>query len=47
MALAEFTNNDSFNAKLAVEYKEKAMAELAGKATFPVKVLMPYNSGMS
>lgn len=44
-ALAKFSNNDSFDAKLAVEYKEKAMAELAGEATFPVKVLMPYNSG--
>ncbi|KGR78694.1 peptide ABC transporter substrate-binding protein [Ureibacillus manganicus] len=44
-ALAKFSNTDSFDAKLAVEFKEKAMAELAGKATFPVKVLMPYNSG--
>lgn len=44
--LAKFTNNDSFNPDLALDYKEKAMAELQGKATFPVKVLMPYNSGM-
>mgnify|MGYP001171526643 CR=1 FL=1 len=44
--LAKFANNDSFDKDLALEYKEKAMAELQGKATFPVKVLMPYNSGM-
>lgn len=44
--LKEITNKDSFNADLAGEYKEKAMAALAGKVTFPVKVVMPYNSGM-
>nr|WP_106780203.1 peptide ABC transporter substrate-binding protein [Lysinibacillus timonensis] len=44
--LAPFTNKDSFNKELALEFKEKALAELEGKATFPVKVLMPYNSGM-
>jgi oligopeptide transport system substrate-binding protein len=43
--LAEFTKTDSFNPDLALEYKEKALAELKGKAKFPVKVLMPYNSG--
>lgn len=43
--LADFTNTDSFNPELALEYKEKAMAELQGKAKFPVKVLMPYNTG--
>ena len=43
--LADITNNDSFNKDLAVEHKEKAMAALEGKATFPIKVLMPYNSG--
>ncbi|MFJ7406313.1 MULTISPECIES: peptide ABC transporter substrate-binding protein [unclassified Lysinibacillus] len=44
--LAAITSNDSFNKDLALEFKEKAMAALEGKATFPVKVLMPYNSGM-
>ncbi len=44
--LAKFTNNDSFDPDLALEYKEKALAELEGKVTFPVKVLMPYNSGL-
>lgn len=43
--LAQFTNSESFNAELALEYKEKALADLEGKATFPIKVLMPYNSG--
>lgn len=43
--LASFTNTDSFNSKLALEYKEKAMAEFQGKVKFPVKVLMPYNTG--
>ncbi|MEA4963782.1 peptide ABC transporter substrate-binding protein [Lutispora sp.] len=45
--LADFTNTDSFNSKLALEFKEKALAELKGKAKFPVKVLMPYNTGMT
>ncbi len=44
--LAAITSNDSFNKDLALAFKEKAMAALEGKATFPVKVLMPYNSGM-
>lgn len=43
--LAEFANTDSFNPDLAIEYRDKAIAELEGKASFPVKVLMPYNSG--
>ncbi|MDM5331988.1 peptide ABC transporter substrate-binding protein [Ureibacillus composti] len=44
--LKDISNNDSFNKDLALEYKEKALAALTGKATFPVKVLMPYNSGV-
>lgn len=44
--LADISNTDSFNADLALEYKEKALTELEGKATFPVKVVMPYNSSM-
>lgn len=43
--LAHFTNTDSFNPPLAEKYKEKALAELTGQATFPVKVVMPYNTG--
>jgi len=44
--LISISSNDSFNKDLALEFKEKAMTALEGKATFPVKVLMPYNSGM-
>ena len=44
--LTSISNEDSFNKELALEYKEKAKTALAGKATFPVKVLMPYNAGM-
>ena len=43
--LADISNIDSFDEAKAEEFKEAAMAELNGKATFPVKVLMPYNSG--
>ncbi|HWL11407.1 MAG TPA: peptide ABC transporter substrate-binding protein [Ureibacillus sp.] len=43
--LADISSSDSFDEDLAKEFKEKAMSELNGKATFPVKVLMPYNSG--
>lgn len=45
-ALKEISSRDSFNKDLALEYKNKAVAELDGKATFPVKVLMPYNTGI-
>lgn len=43
--LKEFANTDSFNEELAKEYRDKAMAELEGKAKFPIIVYMPYNSG--
>nr|WP_246566171.1 peptide ABC transporter substrate-binding protein [Tissierella simiarum] len=46
-SLAEFANTDSYNKNLALEFKEKALAELEGKATFPVKVLMPYNTSLT
>jgi len=45
-SLAKFANTDSFNPTLALEYKAKAMEELKGKAKFPVKVLMPYNTSV-
>ncbi len=44
-SLAKFANTDSFNESLAKEYRDKAMEELKGKAKFPIKVLMPYNTG--
>lgn len=44
--LAQFSNTESFNADLALEYKAKAMEELAADGVeFPVKVYCPYNSG--
>jgi oligopeptide transport system substrate-binding protein len=43
--LAYFDKNDSFNKALALEFKAKALAELNGKAKFPVKIMMPYNAG--
>ncbi|MDD4726082.1 MAG: peptide ABC transporter substrate-binding protein [Tissierellia bacterium] len=44
-SLADISHTDSFNKELALEYKEKAIDELKGIACFPVKVLMPYNTG--
>jgi len=46
-SLAKFTETDSFNKDLALEFKSKAIAELDGKATFPIKVLMPYNTAFT
>lgn len=43
--LAQFTNTDSYNPELALEYKAKAMEELAAQGVeFPVKVYCPYNA---
>jgi oligopeptide transport system substrate-binding protein len=42
--LAAFARTESFDKAKALEYKARAMRELAGKATFPVKIPMPYNS---
>lgn len=42
--LAKYTDGDTFDETAALEYKEKAVEELtAAGATFPIKVLMPYN----
>lgn len=49
-ALAEITAQglDTFNTELALEYKEKAMAELTeAGATFPVKIVMAYAASSS
>ncbi len=49
-ALAAITElgTDTFNGELAKEYMDKAVAELkAAGATFPVKILMPYNPSSS
>ncbi|MGE5654933.1 MAG: peptide ABC transporter substrate-binding protein [Bacillota bacterium] len=42
--LAKIATTDTFDKAKAVEYRDKAKKELQGKATFPVKVMMPYNS---
>lgn len=42
--LAAFSKTESFNKAKALEFKAKAVKELAGKASFPVKIPMPYNS---
>lgn len=42
--LAKYTDGDYFDEAAALEYKQKAIDELtAAGATFPVKILMPYN----
>ncbi len=46
-SLAEISNRDSFDKALSIEFKKKAMSELKDLITFPVKVLMPYNTGSS
>lgn len=45
--LAALTKADSFDKAAALKFKEQAKAELAGKVTFPVKMPMPYNAGMT
>ncbi len=43
--LAEYSNMEQYNPELALEYKAKAMEELAAEGVeFPVKVYCPYNS---
>jgi len=42
-ALAAIAKTESFNKTLALKYKAQALKELKGKATFPVKMPMPYN----
>lgn len=42
-ALASLVDVDIFDSAKALEYKEQAMAELAGSVTFPVKILVRYN----
>ena len=42
--LAKWTTGDSFDPELALEYRDKAKAELEGKCKFPIKIMMPYNT---
>ena len=43
--LDAYSKGDTFDPVLAVQYKKKAMEELKGKVTFPIQVVMPYNTG--
>jgi oligopeptide transport system substrate-binding protein len=43
--LKDVADKVTYDVKLAQEYRDKARAELQGKVTFPVKVVMPYNTG--
>ena len=46
-ALKPFTDNNRFNEIKAVEYRDKAKAELTeAGAVFPIKILMPYNPAL-
>jgi oligopeptide transport system substrate-binding protein len=45
--LAAIVARDSFNKTQALAFKDKALAELKGKAKFPVKMPMPYRSDLS
>jgi len=42
--LGAIATAESFNRSKALEFKAAAMKELAGKATFPVKIMMPYRA---
>lgn len=45
--LAAISGRDSLNKDTALKHRDLAKKELAGKATFPVKVMMPYRSDIS
>lgn len=42
--LSHYTETESYDKELALEYKEKAMADLEGKVTFPIQVLLPFST---
>lgn len=42
--LKEFTETESFNKEEALAYKEKAVEELTGKVSFPIKVVLPFST---
>jgi oligopeptide transport system substrate-binding protein len=44
--LKAYTEGESFNPEKALEYKKKAMEELKGKVTFPIKIVMPYSTAV-
>ena len=46
-ALAKTSTQSNFDSAKAKDFKAKAMEELKGKVTFPVKVVMPYSTATS
>lgn len=42
--LKKFSSTNSFNEKLALEYRDKAMEELKDKVSFPITLVWPYNT---
>lgn len=42
--LKTYSDGESFNPEKAKEYKKKALQELKGKVTFPLRLVMPYRS---
>lgn len=44
-ALKEISDTDPFDVNKAIEYKQEAMNELKGKVEFPIKLVVPYNTG--
>lgn len=45
--LASFSKAESFDKAKAASFKAQALKELSGKASFPVKVMMPFRADMS
>lgn len=43
--LKDVSGVTTYDAEMAKSYKEKAMKDLAGSVTFPVQLVMPYNTG--
>ena len=46
-SLAKTSSKSNFDSAMAKDFKTKAMAELKGKVTFPVKIVMPYSTATS
>lgn len=46
-SLATTSTQSNFDSAKAKDFKTKAMEELKGKVTFPVKIVMPYNTSSS
>ena len=42
--LKKFSSTNSYNDKLAIEYRDKAIEELKDKVSFPITLVWPYNT---